>query len=606
MTLPDDDTLARLITLDAPLGWLTRNDLADVLRDADARIAIADRRIETVMRRLSFASRLFIPWRKTALMQPHTQESGLASRKAFDVAARGYQPYRLARPRAFPELRIAHLGTTARFATLAPHTPVTQANVDAVLDQSDLVLIEPSDDKPDMLADFAQELLTKAQNRGITTVVVFASAPKTSVWHDATHVVTETAGYGESIGLSIDTSVFNPVGYTTINADPLLAVAHTQHVPEILTTTEFRPRIVTPRGISQPADTQAIATRVIGTPHGLRHAFRNASVFADLPAVRHRDPAAAQRLVLSALACGIPVVTTDDTHAHLSPAGISVTDTFADTVHTLVDDQDMRERQSITARRHVLTHHSRAAAFRRLLELIGYPLPAPPNVTVLLSTNRPHFVADALARIDQQTYAHVDVSLVLHGDAFVDVDTPTGSNIAAVTRAPANWTLGSCLNAALDQAGGTFVAKMDDDDHYGPEHLADLLLAHDYALADVVGKQAEYVYLADRNVTIRRGLGPSERRRQHVAGPTPLMRRELAQTHRFLPVPRRVDSTLYERVIAAGGHVYATHARDFVLERRASGHTWSVDDDTFAKTATDTFDGLALDEASSSPRERRA
>lgn len=599
MTLPDDAILARLITLDAPLGWLTRNDVADVLRDADRRIDEADRRVATVMRRLSLVSRLLLPWRATPLISPHTTEPGLASRKAVEVTARGYLPNRLSHPRAYPELRIAHLGVTARFASLAPHTPVTDATYETVLDGSDLLIVEPGDDDVNMLAGFAPLLLAAAKKRGVPSVVVFTRAPAESVWQAADHVVSETGG-AEPIGLSIDTDTFNPVGYRLTTDDPLLAVSHTGAVPAALTGTEFTPRILTYRGRPQP-DHPDVATRTIGTPAGLRHQLRQASVLADLPELRHPDPAVQLRLLFAAVASGIPVVTTDDTYAGMLPDGIIATTRFADTVHTLVDDCDRREKISITARRQLLTHHSRRAAFDRLLTIIGYPLAAGPHVTVLLATNRPAFVDGALAQIAAQTHPDVDVSLVLHGDAFDAVDVPSHPLVSQVTRMSANVTLGSCLNAAFDRARGTFVAKMDDDDHYGPHHLADLLLAHGYAQADIVGKQAEFVYLADRNVTVRRPLGPSERRRAHVAGPTPLMRRELLAHHRFLPVPRRVDSTLYERVIAAGGSVYATHARDFVLERRSHGHTWSVDDDQFAADATATYDGLATDVASSLP-----
>ncbi len=600
MTLPDDDILARLITLDGPLGWLTRNDVADVLRDADWRIKQADQRVDTVLRRLSVVSRLLLPWRKTPVIKPHVTTDTLATRKAKTVLDRGYLPERQPHPRAYPELRIAHVGVSARFSTVAPHTLVTEDNFLAVLEESDLLLIEPSDTQADMAAGFAPALLAAAKARQVPSVVVFTRAPDTSVWHDATYVLNEAGGYGDTIGLSVDTTIFNPVGYQTLTDDPLVAVAHTDVLPAVLHTTDFAPRIVT-HSVTPGFDTTETALRTARTPYGLRHALRQASVLVDLPELRHTDDTVTARLVLASLATGIPVVTTDATHAGLSPYGIHVTDTFTDTVHRLVDDVDARERVSITARRHVLTHYSRLAAFERLLDVVGYPRHAAPSVTVLLATNRPTFLADALARISAQTAARLDVSLVLHGDNFAGVDLPDHPLVSAVTRAPDSWTLGSCLNAAFDQAGGMFVAKMDDDDHYGPEHLADLLLAHDYSQADIVGKQAEFVFLADSNVTIRRPLGPSERRRSHVAGPTPLMRRELLATHRFLPVPRRVDSTLYERVIAAGGHVYATHARDFVLERRSHGHTWSVDDAVFSADAKQSYDGLALNDASSVP-----
>ncbi|MFP4150069.1 MAG: hypothetical protein ACLFV0_11335 [Nitriliruptoraceae bacterium] len=64
-----------------------------------------------------------------------------------------------------------------------------------------------------------------------------------------------------------------------------------------------------------------------------------------------------------------------------------------------------------------------------------------------------------------------------------------------------------------------------------------------------------------------------------------------------------MDSTLYERVLAAGGRVYATHSRDIVVTRRGGDHehAWRIDEETLLAEAVQRWDGLNLDAAASDP-----
>ena len=63
--------------------------------------------------------------------------------------------------------------------------------------------------------------------------------------------------------------------------------------------------------------------------------------------------------------------------------------------------------------------------------------------------------------------------------------------------------LGAVLNAAVAASSGTLIAKFDDDDYYSPDHLWDLILAHEYSQAELVAKGAEYVYVARQERTLR-------------------------------------------------------------------------------------------------------
>lgn len=76
---------------------------------------------------------------------------------------------------------------------------------------------------------------------------------------------------------------------------------------------------------------------------------------------------------------------------------------------------------------------------------------------------------------------------------------------------PEERCLGDVLNHALAAAQGSLIAKFDDDDLYGADHLWDLVLASEYSGAALVGKVSEYVYLAGADCTIRRFAGFAER-----------------------------------------------------------------------------------------------
>jgi hypothetical protein len=118
---------------------------------------------------------------------------------------------------------------------------------------------------------------------------------------------------------------------------------------------------------------------------------------------------------------------------------------------------------------------------------------------------------------------------------------------------------------------------MDDDDHYGPNHLTDLTTAHTYSNADIVGKLASIVHISEVDLTVSRRIIDSEQYHDRVAGPTLTGLAGTVDRFRFLRRRSRVDTTLYQRIAAAGGRMYITHPDGFILERRPSGHTWHVD-----------------------------
>jgi hypothetical protein len=210
---------------------------------------------------------------------------------------------------------------------------------------------------------------------------------------------------------------------------------------------------------------------------------------------------------------------------------------------------------------------------------------ARPSVSVVMATRRPDMLEHALAQVGRQR--GVDVELVLAPHGF-DADPP-GVTVVPV---PGDAVFGDVLNAAVAAAEGDLVLKMDDDDWYAPDFVADLLRARAYSGADLVGMPDDLYFLEDRDLTLRLGH-QAEVYKGFVAGGTMLIARDhLRELGGFASVPRHVDKALTATVRAAGGTVYRTHGLGYVLRRTASGHTWDADLDDLVSRAVQTWPGF--------------
>ena len=247
-----------------------------------------------------------------------------------------------------------------------------------------------------------------------------------------------------------------------------------------------------------------------------------------------------------------------------------------------LDDPLRREEHSVRLRRSALLGHSSLAWRARLAARAGLPHRSFPTCTIVLATKREDQLAFALRQVARQRGADLELVVVTHGFA------PDPSWVAELAGhpttllpMPADACFGDVLNAGVKAASGDLVLKMDDDDWYSRDHVADLLLARHYSGADLVGTRAEFVYLHELDRTVHRAA-KSERTAPFVAGGTMMIERGwLNELGGFRQSRRFVDASLLASVHAAGGSVYRTHGLGYVLARRASGHTWEADSDFF-------------------------
>jgi hypothetical protein len=312
------------------------------------------------------------------------------------------------------------------------------------------------------------------------------------------------------------------------------------------------------------------------------------------------------RHALESLACGTPVVASpspglDALAGEVVRVAVDAGDTGRHLEGLLGAEED-RQRLGHLGYRLVHERHTHGRRLVRILGEAGLPPPTAcdrPPVSVVLATSRPSNIERALEGYARQAYPERELWLVLNNNAF-DLDAvrrlTDGLPNANVVLIEGRTTLGESINHVLDRCAGRYVAKMDDDDHYGERYLADLVLAARFSGAEITGKARYFTYLERSGELAERVLGPEHDHVAIVCGATLLIDRDVFRTLRFSALPRGTDSVFLRDATDEGCRVYSTDKYNFVLVRRPDPrlHTWQIAEDEFRERCVDIRPGLDL------------
>ena len=297
----------------------------------------------------------------------------------------------------------------------------------------------------------------------------------------------------------------------------------------------------------------------------------------------HADPVSRAGALLRVAASGLPVHLVDDDSdlAHLLGAEL----------HELMTDPALpgadpatREAFSIRMRRIALGAHSVRARVRQVCEAAGLAgTPRVPGVSVLLASGEPESLARALRNVARQTYPNLELILVRCGGGIDDDGlralTASLPMPVQIEHADPAQPPGSILNNATEAANGDFVCTLSDSAVYDAHHIGDLVLAHEYSAANLVGKGVETVYLADAERTVRVIDGRTETYTNDLApGALLIARQDLVRFGGWPAAPRAVHRALIDAVGRTGGTVYRTHSRGFLtVSNTGSGPPAALD-----------------------------
>ena len=138
---------------------------------------------------------------------------------------------------------------------------------------------------------------------------------------------------------------------------------------------------------------------------------------------------------------------------------------------------------------------------RELGKVAGVRVHWQPSVSVVMATRRPDLLEHAVGQVARQRGVEsLELVLAPHGwepDA-AQVHELAGGSVTGQVGPPArDGCSGTCSTMPPRRPAATSCSKMDDDDWYSPDFIADLLLARAYSGADLVGMPDDFYYLED-------------------------------------------------------------------------------------------------------------
>jgi 2-polyprenyl-3-methyl-5-hydroxy-6-metoxy-1,4-benzoquinol methylase/spore maturation protein CgeB len=334
-------------------------------------------------------------------------------------------------------------------------------------------------------------------------------------------------------------------------------------------------------------------------------AYRGYQTFLNVNSVKD-SPTMFARRVFELMACGTPVISSDSVGIRTMLGSLvkiaSTSEEARGHLEQLLGDANYRHRFAHAGYREVLENHTYAHRLRAILDAVGIESPriAPPRITILAASNRPDHLDNLLGSLRRQIYPNIEVILLLNSDSY---DRAAVEREAAdlprlkVFQLPEAYTLAECLNHGLDHSAGDWIAKMDDDDYYGPHYLSDLMLATRYTDARVLGKRNYFCYVESRKQLAIRFADHEHRHVEFVLGATLLVHRDVFDEIRFSPVTRGTDTVFQDECRERGIRIYSTDPFNFILVRRADAfaHTWQISDEQFLSKCRIVSDGLAMD-----------
>ncbi|MCC3282470.1 glycosyltransferase family protein [Arthrobacter caoxuetaonis] len=333
--------------------------------------------------------------------------------------------------------------------------------------------------------------------------------------------------------------------------------------------------------------------RVVGslTYDRMLTAYKAFKVFLNVNSVVD-SPSMCARRIFEITAAGTTVVSTPS--AALTqlwePEEQFIVETREEAAHTLtalVRNPELSGRQLHLAQRRIWAEHTYAhraeTILRSALPDKTYQVTSLPSVSLLVSSNRPHQLEHVFRTAGSFVGPDVELVLLTHGfrasrASIAGWKETYGVSNLVLLEQPADVPLGECLNLCAAASQGDVLSKMDDDDFYGPHYLLDMVNALKYSRADVVGKQAHFMYLARRDATLLRFPEREHRFTNMVMGPTITAPRQRFLETPFRPLPRGEDSAFLGDIIAGGGTVYSSDKYNYFQFRGSVNHAWQVSD----------------------------
>ena len=317
--------------------------------------------------------------------------------------------------------------------------------------------------------------------------------------------------------------------------------------------------------------------------------FLNVNTITDSPTMMSRR-------VYELLACGTPVISTPSLAIEEQFKGIVQVAKDAKEANAiakrLLENEWEWLRISHLGYREVMLKHTYEHRAMQIANVLGQNIKQEdPLVSIVIASNRPHFIDRIVKNVSRQVYPNIEVIIIAQNYNDQELlkleqklkDSSKVFRAIHVIKNDSEDTLGKRLNQGIALSQGEYVAKFDDDDFYFPNYLQDMLIPFKFGDYGIVGKKEIFIYLEGQNKTFVRYKGQRHMETDFLTGATLVFSRKALTQLSFGDLNRGEDSNILEQAKKLKIKTYVADPFNFVVYRskELSNHTWQVEDKFF-------------------------
>ena len=329
--------------------------------------------------------------------------------------------------------------------------------------------------------------------------------------------------------------------------------------------------------------------------------FLNVNTITDSPTMMSRR-------VYELLACGTPVISTPSLAIEEQFKGIVQVAKDAKEANAiakrLLENEWEWLRISHLGYREVMLKHTYEHRAMQIANVLGQNIKQEdPLVSIVIASNRPHFIDRIVKNVSRQVYPNIEVIIIAQNYNDQELlkleqklkDSSKVFRATHVIKNDSEDTLGKRLNQGIALSKGEYVAKFDDDDFYFPNYLQDMLIPFKFGDYGIVGKKEIFIYLEGQNKTFVRYKGQRHMETDFLTGATLVFSRKALTQLSFGDLNRGEDSNILEQAKKLKIKTYVADPFNFVVYRskELSNHTWQVEDKFFTDKGGFIGEGLA-------------
>jgi glycosyltransferase involved in cell wall biosynthesis len=193
---------------------------------------------------------------------------------------------------------------------------------------------------------------------------------------------------------------------------------------------------------------------------------------------------------------------------------------------------------------------------------------------MVVTTMRPHLLEQVYQNFVRQTYENKEMIIILNR-----ADFSTSRRYSSLFEHPQikvcfgddSKSHGALFDQGVRLAKGELIAKIDDDDLYGPRYLSESVTSLSVSGTRITGKGARFVYIEESNELYLRcpelANSPSVR---NISGSSIVAEKSLITSFGWPDLPYGVDTEFLRRILKAGEKVSSANIFSYMVLRQKS------------------------------------